>query len=87
MENKFDLEHQYQIFLQRMSLNEDTMHPLQKSQLKQAFFGACGQMLILFRDDVVTLYDDHSYDVVRGMIDQVGEFFVNEVKNHRDESS
>lgn len=55
MNKQFDLEHQYQLYLKRVALSENTMHPQQKKQLKEAFMGACGQMLILLRDDVGAL--------------------------------
>ena len=53
MENKeFNLEHQYQLYLKRVALKEAEMHSEQKKQLRQAFMGACGQIILLLRDEV-----------------------------------
>lgn len=55
MMDKFSLEIQYQLYLQRIELKESEMHPVQKVQLRQAFFGACGQMILLLRDDLAEI--------------------------------
>lgn len=78
-EQKFNLEHQYQLFLERMALSEDNMHPQQKVQLKQTFYGACGQMLVLFRDDIGSIKDEQeAVNTLKDMFNQVGQFFINE---------
>ena len=74
--NNFNLEHQYQLYLQRVALNEKHMHPEQKKQLRQAFFGACGQMLILLRDDLTQLKESKAVETMQDMINQVGEYFL-----------
>ena len=63
----FKLEHQYQLYLQRVALSEDKMHPQQKHQLRQAFMGCAGQMIILLRDDLAQLSED---DGVEGLLRQ-----------------
>lgn len=45
-----DLEVQWKLYLERVGHSEEKMHPQQKAETKRAFFGACGQILILFRD-------------------------------------
>ena len=40
---EFNLEHQYQLYLQRMALSESTMHPQQKIQLRHDELSALGQ--------------------------------------------
>ena len=76
MQKEFDLEHQYQLYLERVALSEATMHPEQKKQLRQAFMGACGQMLIMLRDDVGKLEEDEAIKVMENMISQVGNYFL-----------
>jgi len=78
MADLFDLEHQYQLYLKRMALPENKMHPQQKLETKRAFFGACGQMLLMLRDDLPKLSDEDGYNKLDGMINQVGQFFINE---------
>lgn len=80
MNNEFNLEHQYELYLQRVGLKEEQMHPLQKKQLRQTFMGACGQMLILMRDEVGALPEDQAIEVCESMINQVGEFFINQTE-------
>lgn len=70
-----DIEFQYQKFLDRMGLSENTMHPQQKEQLRDCFYGAFGQLLILLRDDM----PDDEQKAVRAyqrLLDQVEEHFV-----------
>lgn len=73
---KFNLEYQYQLFLERMSLSEDKMHSIQKRQLRSTFLGACGQMLILLRDDLSKYKDDKAVDIMQDMLNQVGDYFI-----------
>jgi len=77
--NKFNLENQYQLYLKRVGLNEKQMPPLQKKQLKQSFMGACGQMLLLLRDDVGALEEDAAILTMENMIKQVGNYFAKQV--------
>ena len=75
---EFNLEHQYQLYLQRMALSESTMHPQQKIQLRQTFFGASGQMLILLRDELSKLEEEKAMKTLQDLINQVGNFFLAE---------
>ena len=76
MDEKFTIEHQYQLYLKRVALDETTMHPEQRKQLKQTFFGACGQMIIMLRDDVGSLEEDKAVEVLESMKNEVGNFFL-----------
>ena len=75
---EFNLEHQYQLYLQRMALSESTMHPQQKIQLRQTFFGASGQMLILLRDELSKLEEEKAMETLQDLINQVANFFLAE---------
>jgi len=75
---EFDLEHQYQLYLQRMKLDERKMHPIQKTETRRAFMGACGQMLIMLRDDISRLTEDEAVDVLDDMVSQVSDFLLKE---------
>lgn len=74
--DKFNLEHQYQFFLNKIGLKEKDMHPVQKVQLKETFFGACGVLLILFRDEITKLEEDDAVSVMQDMIEQVANYFL-----------
>lgn len=75
---KFNLEYQYQIYLKRMGLVESKMHKEQKKQIRETFFGASGQMLILLRDEISELEENKGIQVLEGLISQVVNFFLAE---------
>lgn len=76
--NIFNLENQYQLYLQRMGMNEHAMHEVQKKQLRQTFMAACGQLLLLLRDDFGELDDMTACDTLQDMLNQVSNFFLTE---------
>jgi hypothetical protein len=73
---EFNLEKQYQSYLQRVALKESEMHPEQKKQVRQAFMGACGQMLVLLRDEISKLSEEEAIDKFQDMMNQVGDYFL-----------
>lgn len=75
---KFDLEHQYALYLERVKLKEEDMHPTQKTETKRAFMGACGQLLMLLRDDLTELEEEKVIEVMESMQAQVLFYFINE---------
>jgi len=48
----FDLNHQWGLFCERCQVPENKMPEDQRREMKRAFYGACGQMLILLRDEL-----------------------------------
>lgn len=75
---QFNLEKQYQLYLKRIGVKESQMHPTQKVETKRAFMGACWQMLILLRDDIVELDEDKAIEQLQDMINQVQSFWIKE---------
>ena len=75
---RFNLEKQYQLYLERVGITERTMYPTQKVETKRAFMGACGQMLILLRDDLGELEEDKAIEQLQDMINQVQSFWLKE---------
>lgn len=77
--NPFDLNYQYKLYLKRVALSEDNMIPIQKQVIKNAFFGACGQMLILLQEDVGGIEkEDDAIKVLQDMKSQVATHFLNQ---------
>lgn len=72
---KFNLEHQYKLYLERSDLKESQMAPNQMIEMRRIFMGTCGQMLILLRDDLSELEEDKAIEQLENMLNQVGEFF------------
>lgn len=75
--SKITIEEQYKLFLQRMALHEDRMHPEQKKQLKETFFGAFGQAISVFRDEIGVLEENEAIEEMQSLWNQVGHFFMN----------
>lgn len=73
---KIDLEEQYQLYLGRVALNESTMHPEQKIQLRQTFFGAVGQFLILLENNIADMEEDDAVACLENCKDQVAQYFL-----------
>lgn len=72
--NLFDIEYQYGLYLERVGLKVGEMHPVQAVETKRAFFGACGQLLLLMRDDIPN-DEDEAINILQSMLDQVGKFW------------
>lgn len=75
---QFNLEHQWKLYLQRSGLDEGKMPADQIRETKRAFYGACGQMLVLLRDDAAALPEDEAISMMQNMLDQVGNFWLKE---------
>lgn len=79
--NKFSIEEQYQFYLKLVKLDEATMHTIQKTQLKQTFYMACGQMLMMMREDLSKLTEEEAVNILNDMWDQVYQFVTTINKN------
>lgn len=71
----FNIEHQYQLYLRRVGQTEARMHPEQKLQVRQAFYGAVGQIIFLFRDEIAPLEENDAVAVMEDLKNQVLEYF------------
>lgn len=56
--NKYTIEYHWREFLRLMGLNERTMPPDQLQIMKQTYYGAFGQMLMLLKDLPADCADD-----------------------------
>jgi len=82
--DSFDLEKQYKFYLHLNKQHEDDLHPEQKKQLKQAFYGASGMFLLMLKNDLSKLSTKQALEVMDNIEKQVGDFFENEVKKYND---
>lgn len=82
----FNLNHQWGLFCERCQIPENKMPEDQRREMKRAFFGACGQMLILMKDELGDYGEKHgdyaAAEVLQNMLDQVGEFWQKEMDKH-----
>lgn len=79
MDTTFDIEYQYQFYLKRVGLDEKKMGEDQRAEMRAAFFGAAGIMLILLRDDFLVMPPEARGKILSVMIDQVSVFFKSEI--------
>ena len=78
----FDLDYQFSLYLQRVDLDPEKMPEMQLTELKRAFMGACGQMLILFIEDIPSLEDKNAQKQFAGMVDQCKAYWITEMATH-----
>lgn len=83
----FDLTYQWGLFCERSGLPENKMPPDQKREMKRAFIGACGQMLILLRDELGDYGDKYgeeaASEILQKMLDQVASFWEREMQKQQ----
>jgi hypothetical protein len=79
----FDLQHQWGLFCDRCGVPEHKMPADQRREMKRAFFGACGQLLILLRDELGDYEVKHGEEaaakILQRMLEQVGAFWQGEM--------
>lgn len=80
MDLNFDLHHQWELYLERCRIKEENMPAIQVQETKRAFFGAWGQLLLLFRDDLSLLPEAEGIAALYSMLDQVTDFWVGEAR-------
>lgn len=69
------IEEQYQAYLRRVGLLEAQLLPIQKQEIRRAFFGAWGQLLVCLEEDITLLGEDDAVRVLESMKLQVLTFF------------
>jgi hypothetical protein len=75
MEDKLTVEEQYRLYLKGINLTEERIHPVQRKQLRQAFFGAFGQCLILMREGIAKLPTEEGVAILDAQMKEVITFF------------
>ncbi len=78
---KFDLDYQYNLYLEKVGLKEVNMRPVQAQETKRAFMASAGQLLVLLRDDVTELSEDEGIAILDKLMNQVSNFWIKESKN------
>jgi len=79
----FDLEFQWQQYLLKGEIAEQQIWPAQRREMKRAFYGACGQMLLLFTGELVEYVKSNgskaAANMIDAMLDQVESFWRAEI--------
>ena len=75
--DQFNLRHQYLLYLERVGLKESDMGEVQRIETERAFMGACGQILIVLRDDLSSLPEEKAIEKCESTVEQVLSYFEN----------
>ena len=75
----FSLNDEFERYLKLVKLDKRRMPPYQLREIRRAFYGACGQILILSRDEVAAIEsDDEAAEALQDMLNQVADFWTRE---------
>jgi len=72
---ELEIEHQYQLYLQRVDLDERRMPEVQKVETKRAFYAGFAQMLLLARDTISELDEDRAVLTLEDLLVQIDIFW------------
>lgn len=79
-EKEINLENEFKLYLQRAGFKEERRLPqYQYDEMKRAFYGGIGQLLIVLRDDVGSKYSQQAV-VFDNLLNQVASFWLNHMK-------
>lgn len=79
MKDELNINYQFKKYLELVRLNKTNMSATQYTEMKRVFFGAFGQALIVLRDELDD-NEDVAISELQNLLDQVGDFFLNESK-------
>ena len=74
----FNVGHQYAEYLKRVGVTEAQLHPVQRTEMKRAFYGAWGQALVLLRDEITAFDEDTGAEILQRMFNQVNDYWQRE---------
>lgn len=76
IKNQFSIEEQYQAYLRMVKLKEVTMSNVQRQQLKQSFFAAISQMLVLMGGPLPDLEEEAALATLKAMETECADFWL-----------
>lgn len=74
----FNLEDQWRFFLKTAKLEESTLSPVLKIQMRRAFYSGAGQMLMLLKDEVADMPGAETDEALVGLFKQIDDFWKEE---------
>lgn len=73
---KFSLNDEFERYLKLVKLDKRRMPAYQLREIRRAFYGACGQILILSRDEIGAIEDeDEAVEAMQDLLNQVSNFW------------
>lgn len=77
--DQFNLEKQFDAYLERMGLDRRKMALFQLRETKRAFYGAWGQLIVLLNDQNTNLLTEKEVaDLYYAMAKQISDFMIKE---------
>ena len=76
MSKEFNVEHQFELYLQRVDLASKVLTAVQYQEMKRAFYGAWGQQLLLMNRSKIS--SDVKRSVISKMVSEVSKFWQSE---------
>lgn len=74
------IEHEFELYLERVELKKETMNPGHYREIKRAFYGAFGQSLILGRDRLANFDFEIGARYLDSMMKEIETFWGQETK-------
>ncbi len=78
MNELFNLEHQFNLYLKMVKLNRQNLSELQLQETRRAFYGGMAQMMMLLTDDMRELSESDYMKTLDNLHQQIGRFWENE---------
>lgn len=76
--HQFTIKKQWDDFCRNAGIPEYKMPPDQKREMRRAFFGAWGQALIHFRDEIGAQTENKAVEIMEGQLKEVADFWLAE---------
>jgi hypothetical protein len=71
----------YLEYLDRVGLEEGEMPPIQKKEIKRAFFAGCGSIILELPDMLENLTDDEGVVAIAELEKEMGDFWFDEIRS------
>jgi hypothetical protein len=81
--DKFDLNYQFFVYLKQYGLHWEDLPPIQFREMKRAYYGAMGQMLMLYMNDIPQISAEESTKKILWMRQQVIDFWRVELEKYQ----
>lgn len=73
---KFEVEKLWHNYLELVGMKEEQLPHVQRSEMKKAFFGGVGQVLMLLRDDLGALPEEEGVIEMNNLIEETKRFWI-----------
>lgn len=71
----FSIKYQKNQFFKQAGIKVPPMSQMQADEMEKAFYGACGQMMVLLRDELPKLPEEEAIFTLQTMLEEVVTFW------------